>query len=150
MVRKNRRRFWFLPIAVLAIVGTVSTASAASACGTRDGKAPRACCADRPIAERACCDTNRPASPAPSSDAPAAFFVVVVNPSSCDCRASEPAAPADHQNRASSEHSKTDGFGPSAAIASSTSPPPRFDRSTLPSERPPKIPLYLQTSHLLN
>jgi len=156
MMRGNRLHFRFLQVVVLAVAGMVLTAGSASACGTKGEAARHSCCSSAPAPEHGvCCEPTRPAPARAESHADAidgSTASLVFDPassSSCECRASEPASPAEHQSRTTAERLDAEGFGLPADIAPATGPPPRIDRSTLPNERPPHVPLYLRTSRLL-
>lgn len=152
--RPRPRSLW---VALLAIAGMVSVADVASACTTKVAPAPRACCAERAPSDCGCCVPGRPL---PSSPAVAARFEAIASSpdgvlhqapaSSCECRASEPAAPSERPaQRTSTERSEVRGLGSSAAVLPADRPSPPLGRLLLANESPPRSPLYLRTSRLL-
>jgi hypothetical protein len=154
MPRPPIRALW---VALLAIVGTVSVADVASACTTEVvAPAPRACCAERPPSECGCCTLGEAL---PSSGASSHADAIVSSPAnpllrasmpSCECRAGEPAAPAERPaQRTSSERSEVQGIQPFAALDPAPRRPSSHTPLLLPNESPPKSPLYLRTSRLL-
>jgi hypothetical protein len=153
MSRPRIRPLW---VALLAVVGTVSVADVASAC-TREvvAPAPRACCAERPPSECGCCSPGEaPSSGAPShADAivsPTADPLLRASMPSCECRANEPAAPAERPaQRTSTERPEVEGVQPFAALDPAPRRPSSHAPLLLPNESPPKTPLYLRTSRLL-
>ena len=69
---------------------------------------------------------------------------------SCECRASEPAAPSERRaQRTSTERPEVKGFETFATLAPAVRPSPSLGRLLLANESPPKSPLYLRTSRLL-
>lgn len=143
-------------IAFAAIVGMLSFGDVASACTTKPVSAPKACCAERPPSECGCCT---PGETLPSSGVSSRADAIVGSPArvlsqaptpSCECRASEPAAPSERPaQRTSTERSEAKGFETFATIATVVRPSPLLGRLLLANESPPKSPLYLRTSRLL-
>ena len=134
----------------------VWTAGSALACETKGGAARLVCCSIAPVSDHGgCCDASRPPVPARAAshaDAPGdSVAPLILEPasSSCECRVSEPASPAEHQSRTSTERFEAEGHGLPVGVAPAMDQPPHIDRSTLRNESPSAIPLYLQTSRLL-
>ncbi len=151
--RRHLRPFW---VALLAIVGMLSVADVALACTTKPASAPRACCAERPPSECGCCTSGETL---PSSGVASHVDAVVSSPArvlyqapspSCECRASEPAAPSERPaQRMSTERSEVKGFETFATLAPAHRRTPSLSRLRLPNESPPRSPLYLRNSRLL-
>lgn len=142
---------WILQVAVLATAGMVWTSGIASACGTNSKSPSRACCVIAPAPDHgSCCDTDKAPTPPQPADSGAPRVFDPASSPSCECRASEPAPPAEHQGRTPTERLEAQGFGLPAAVVATIVAAPRVDRSMISNERPPKIPVYLQTSRLLN
>jgi hypothetical protein len=145
-----------LLIAFAAIVGMLSLADVASACTTKPGRAPRACCVNHPPSECGCCG-ERQAIPSPASHSRVDAIVTSPAPDlyqtpspSCECRASEPAAPSERPaQRTTIDRSDMQSREPSGILAPTDSPFPSLGRLQLPNESPPGSPLYLRTSRLL-
>ncbi|AMV38108.1 hypothetical protein [Planctomyces sp. SH-PL62] len=153
MMPTTRRQLRPFLVALLAIAGMVS----ASACTTKPASASRTCCASRPSSECDCCAPGemRPSSGVASrADAaivtPAARAIDQAPSASCECRASEPAAPSERPaQRTSPNHSEIQDLGLSVAVAPALKSSPSLARLLLPNESPPGSPLYLRTSRLL-
>lgn len=139
----------------------VSVPGAALACSTETAPAPAAlaCCADRPAADCTCCELGGPdsaplAQPSsyPASGASAATrTTLAASPHGCQCRAQEPASPAQRPaQRTAPERSETEhGGAVHFALAAPGRPTPRAV-GLFPSHTPsPRTPLYLRISHLL-
>ena len=142
-------------IAFAAIVGMLSFGDIASACTTKPASAPKACCASRPTAECGCCPSGETqaasvhASRAEAIVPTASRVVAQASTPSCECRASEPAAPTKRPaQRTSSERSEVKGFESFVFLAPATRPS-LLAHFALQNESPPKSPLYLRTSRLL-
>jgi hypothetical protein len=145
-----------LSIAFAAIVGMLSLADVASACTTKAGRAPRACCVNRPPSECGCC-SERQAIPSPASNSRVDAIVTSLAPvlfqaasPSCECRASEPAAPSERPaQRTTTDRSEVQNRETLAIVAPTVRPSPSLGHLQLPNESPPRTPLYLRTSRLL-
>lgn len=143
-------------VAFAAIVGMLSFADVASACSTKPVPAPRACCAVRPPGECGCCGESRtlPSSPQASRlDAivsSSAGIALQAPTPSCECRASEPAAPTERPaQRTGTDRTDVERGETLAALSLVVRPAPAPAHRLLPNESPPKSPLYLRTSRLL-
>lgn len=155
MTRRRPNTNIFL-VAFAAIVGMLSFADVASACSTKPVPAPRACCAVRPPGECGCCGESQslPAPPQASrlnaiASSPAGDFRQAPR-SSCECRASEPAAPTERPaQRTGTDRTDVERGETLAALSLAVRPAPAPAHRLLPNESPPKSPLYLRTSRLL-
>ena len=132
---------------MLSFVGDAMAERPSSA--SRD--AVRSCCASR-VCPMGCCVPGRAPSRSGANEQPVARFSRTVSltdsGSSCDCRPSEPAAPASPQQSRSGESR------PSTDRSIAFLPVLTAQRGVLaqviePAPRPPKSPLYLTTTRLL-
>ncbi len=154
----HRHRLNFLWVAFLAIAGTLSVGAPANACA--EVKVPKACCRANPAADCQCCGSSESSGPVSGvtrferdewSALPAALTLNTGPESSCECRSTPPAAPAQKPQSRTIDESRTD-QGHDEVIAYLAYAP----RLSLPAFRlvsanvsPPKSPLYLRTLHLL-
>jgi hypothetical protein len=153
---KRRPRTNIILVAFAAIVGMFSFADVASACSVKPVSAPRACCASRPPGECGCCGEGQAlalASPGTRVDAAISSSVRIVTQAStpsCECRASEPAAPSERPAQRTGVDRPDAGSGESlCAVEPSSCPTFRPALQLLANESPPRSPLYLRTSRLL-
>lgn len=143
-------------VALAAILGIFSFSDAASACSVKPVQAPRACCAARPMPDCGCCGEGQAlpvSSPGHRSDAAVASHLgnsFRASTPSCECRASEPAAPSERPaSRTSTERTDSDTGESLAAFAPDLRPARAPAALICPNQSPPKTPLYLRTSRLL-
>lgn len=157
-MKSRRSRMRALLIALGAIAGMLSLADAASACSTKAGRAPRACCVNRPSSECGCCGEYQtpPASARRSQvlalvSSPARVLSQAPSPSpTCECRADEPVAPSERPApRTTTDRSDVQVNGTLAGVTPTVRPFPALGHLGLPNESSSRSPLYLRTSRLL-
>jgi hypothetical protein len=143
-----------LVIALMAIAGTVLVGGGAPACEVKAApKAAKSCCVARPAGRCGCCGETNTASPVVALTTEASLTPTGLagsSPfSSCECRASDPAAPTDKTPERPSESRPDDGR-PSSDVAhvtlhhSSVTPRLLIELAAIP----PDAPIFLRTSHL--
>jgi hypothetical protein len=135
----------------------LSTSVEASACSASPAsKAVRACCAGRPSGDCGCCG-EKTSVPSPKRVPGEATFslsavatISETSTPSCECRESEPAAPSNKSSQRLSETRSDDGRTDAVSVLIAAVRPPATSRHLFElNASPPKIPLYLHTSHLL-
>jgi hypothetical protein len=143
-------------IAFAAIVGMLSFADVTSACSTKPVSAPKACCASRPSSDCGCCGDSLKHSTSLGSSRAGAILPTAsehlsrASAPSCECRASEPAAPGERPaQRASSDRFEAATGETLPAFSLEVRPSPAFGHMLQPNQSPPKSPIYLSTSRLL-
>lgn len=143
-------------IALAAIVGVLSSAEGSAAGTMAAGCEPdEGCCVSRPMPACGCCP-----SPAPSHAGLAdgdvqreldrtASLGQDVRP--CECRASDPAAPASKTERPAPERRQGGDESPVCEVRHVTDvrPSPFATSLVPPGSSPPRTPLYLRASRLL-
>ncbi|WP_406695863.1 hypothetical protein V5E97_33185 [Singulisphaera sp. Ch08] len=144
-------------VAFVAIMGMLSFADVASACTmTKSSSASQACCASRPSNECGCCGK---VETLPSSDEPSLAVAITSAPArlnpqatlpSCECRASEPAAPSERPAQPSTSGRDEVQSCKTLAVITLTVRLSQLHQPVLnPNESPLRFPLYLRTSHFL-
>jgi len=137
-------------LALAAIVGMLSVAGEASACSVqRASTAASACCAGT-----ACCCEPTKVEPHPESadrttSLPLGGDGLSLPASPCHCRPSEPTEPASKSESPSPERRTDQDRARSGELIFGFRPAIVFVRPVLPTESPPRAPLYLRISRLL-
>jgi len=148
-----RHHFRLTLLALAAVAGTllvVGDASASSAAGA-SSKSGRSCCLNR-VCTVCCCKPAPHSSPvrltsaAMASDRGALSAAAVP----CECRSSEPNAPAPRPESRPSQGRPDRARGESIAVAIEVPlAAVTFARLVPPTNRPPESPLYLRNARLL-
>lgn len=146
-------------IALVAIVGVVSSSENAAA-GTMAAEcgSDQRCCVSRPMS--ACCTPSAPSQVETSVDsadpeivdrAPNHTASLSPNVHPCECRASDPAAPASEPERRCPERRQggDQSLDCKDRHAPTERPTPLTTSLVTPGSSPPRTPLYLRTSRLL-
>jgi hypothetical protein len=150
-LRHSFRLTW---LAVAAFVGMLSVVGDAS--GSTVSSAPRNrvrhCCLKRDCT--VCCCTPASASSGPFTTGRSAALlsgrIAFSTPAGpCECRSSEPGAPASRQESRSSLDRAGQGHGASIHLNVHAPAAVAIARHILPAASPPRSPLYLRTSRLL-
>jgi hypothetical protein len=135
-------------IVLAAIVGTLSVVGEVSACST---KAASNCCPG-PAKSACCCEpaTGQPRSESAERGTVHSASAVRFAPEpGCECRSGEPTGPASKSESPPSQHRTDQGSPRILELVPDVRPPIAITRLVLPTESPPRTPLYLRTSRLI-
>jgi hypothetical protein len=146
LLRPHPRFPW---IALAAFVGLLSAVGEASACSDKPAsKATRSCGSACP-ANACCCEAPSPESTGLSTEPTPLGVNLSVPYAPCECRPGVPTDPASKSESTSSERRSDHDRAEAIDVIFEALPAITLVRIVLPTDSPPKIPLYLRTSRLL-